>query len=44
MDILSDNAVLNLMFHPETVEPDNLHMQDEIGFEAFIEAWRRGIL
>lgn len=44
MGILSDAAVLNLMLHPETVEPDNPSMQDEIGFEAFVEAWRRGIL
>ena len=44
MDILSDAAALALMNHPETVEPDNPSMQDEIGFEAFVEAWRRGIL
>lgn len=44
MDILSDAAVLALMNHPETVEPDNPSMQDEVGFEAFVEAWRRGIL
>jgi len=44
MGILSDATVLALMNHPETVEPDDLRMQDEIGFEAFIEAWRRGIL
>lgn len=44
MGILSDATVLNLMRHPEAVEPDNPSMQDEIGFEAFVEAWRRGIL
>lgn len=44
MGILSDATVLNLMYHPEIVEPDNPSMQDEIGFEAFVEAWRRGIL
>lgn len=44
MDILSDDAVLNLMLHPETVEPGDLHMQDEVGFEAFLEAWKRGLL
>ena len=44
MDILSDYAILSLMFHPETVEPDNLSMQDEVGFEAFLEAWKRGLL
>lgn len=44
MDVLSDAAVLTLMNHPESVEPDDLRMQDEVGFEAFIEAWRRGIL
>lgn len=44
MGILSDATVLALMNHPESVEPDNPSMQDEIGFEAFIEAWKRGIL
>ena len=44
MGILSDETVLNLMRHPEAVEPDNPSMQDEIGFEAFVEAWKRGIL
>lgn len=44
MDILSDETVLAIMSHPESLEPDNLHMQDEIGFEAFLEAWRRGLL
>lgn len=44
MGILSDATVLALMSHPETVEPDSPAMQDEIGFEAFLEAWRRGIL
>jgi len=44
MGILSDATVLNLVNHPETVEPDDLHMQDEIGFETFLEARRRGLL
>ena len=44
MDVLSDATVLGLMRHPEAVEPDNPSMQDEIGFEAFVEAWKRGIL
>ena len=44
MGILSDETVLSLMRHPESVEPDDPSMQDEIGFEAFVEAWKRGIL
>ena len=44
MDVLSDATVLGLVYHPETVEPDDARMQDEVGFEAFLEAWKRGIL